>query len=108
MPNRCSCALDTESPMGQMMCHKSDQAMSPLMNFDRMGLMSDKLIAAHMTTLTPEEITICGDKIVSVAHCPTSNMKLVCGNSPVEVRPRPRPRPSPCVRAGGGPPGCGL
>ena len=94
--------------MGQMMCHKSDQAMSPLMNFDRMGLMSDQLIAAHMTTLTPEEITICGDKIVSVAHCPTSNMKLVCGNSPVEVRPRPRPRPSPCVRAGGGPPGCGL
>jgi len=75
--------------MGQMMCHKSDQAMSPLMNFDRMGLMSDQLIAAHMTTLTPEEITICGDKIVSVAHCPTSNMKLVCGNSPVEVRPRP-------------------
>ena len=70
--------------------------------------MSDKLIAAHMTTLTPEEITICGDKIVSVAHCPTSNMKLVCGNSPVEVRPRPRPRPSPCVRAGWGPPGCGL
>ena len=32
--------------MGQMMCHKSDQAMSPLMNFDRMGLMSDQLIAA--------------------------------------------------------------
>ena len=23
--------------MGQMMCHKSDQAMSPLMNFDRYG-----------------------------------------------------------------------
>ena len=59
-----------------MACHKSDQAMSPFLNFQRMGLLSSNLIAAHMTTLTPDEIALCGVEKVNVAHCPTSNLKL--------------------------------
>ena len=40
----CSCKLDTASPLGQFLCHKSDQRTSPLLNFHRMGLLSPKLI----------------------------------------------------------------
>jgi 5-methylthioadenosine/S-adenosylhomocysteine deaminase len=67
----------------QMACHKSDQAMSPFLNFQRMGLLSPSLIAAHMTTLSPDEIALCGVEKVNIAHCPTSNLKLASGFCPV-------------------------
>ena len=76
----CACQGLTD----QFFCHKSDQLTSPLMNFNRMGLvrhclslavplpsrlrrclclaeqMNSRLVAAHMTTLSADEITICG------------------------------------------------
>ena len=53
--------------------------MSPFLNFQRMGLLSPSLIAAHMTTLSPDEIALCGVEKVNIAHCPTSNLKLASG-----------------------------
>lgn len=70
-------------PFIQMACHKSDQAMSPFLNFQRMKLLTSSLIAAHMTTLTPDEIALCGVENVNIAHCPTSNLKLASGFCPV-------------------------
>lgn len=67
----------------QMACHKSDQAMSPFLNFHRMKLLDSSLIAAHMTTLTADEIALCGVEKVNIAHCPTSNLKLASGFCPV-------------------------
>jgi 5-methylthioadenosine/S-adenosylhomocysteine deaminase len=66
-----------------MACHKSDQAMSPFLNFHRMKLLDSSLIAAHMTTLTADEIALCGVEKVNIAHCPTSNLKLASGFCPV-------------------------
>src|SRR4249919_302826 len=56
----------------------------PLARMDRLGLVNEHLIAVHMTQLTEAEIALCGERGVSVGHCPQSNLKLASGFSPVE------------------------
>ncbi|RLN71315.1 hypothetical protein BBJ28_00014916 [Nothophytophthora sp. Chile5] len=68
-------ALDRTS----MCCHKSDQNLRPLANFKRLGLLSDRLICAHMTQLTDEEIEDVAQAGAHVVHCPSSNLKLASG-----------------------------
>lgn len=59
--------------------HQSDQKARPIANFKRLGLLSDRLIAVHMTQLTDEEIQDFADAKAHVVHCPTSNLKLASG-----------------------------
>ncbi|GMF35460.1 unnamed protein product [Phytophthora fragariaefolia] len=66
-----------------MSCHQSDQKLRPLANLKRLGLLSDHLICAHMTHLTPDEIADVAAAGVHVAHCPSSNLKLASGIAPV-------------------------
>lgn len=54
----------------------------PLARLDRLGLVSDRLIAVHMTQLTDAEIALCAQRGVSVVHCPESNLKLASGFCP--------------------------
>jgi len=56
----------------------------PLARLDRLGLVNERLLAVHMTQLTEAEIALCGERGVSVGHCPQSNLKLASGFSPVE------------------------
>lgn len=51
----------------------------PISRLKRLGLLSDRLIAVHMTQLTDEEIQLVASHGVSVAHCPQSNLKLASG-----------------------------
>ena len=55
----------------------------PLARLDALGIVTDRLIAVHMTQLTDEEIALCAERGVCVAHCPESNMKLASGFCPV-------------------------
>ncbi len=55
----------------------------PIARIDRLGLFNDRLIAVHMTQLTPAEIAQCAQRGVSVVHCPESNLKLASGFCPV-------------------------
>lgn len=54
----------------------------PLARLDRLGLVTDRLIAVHMTQLTDAEIELCAQRGVSVVHCPESNLKLASGFCP--------------------------
>lgn len=54
----------------------------PFARMDRLGLVNDRLIAVHMTQLTPAEIRLCAERGVSVVHCPESNLKLASGFCP--------------------------
>jgi 5-methylthioadenosine/S-adenosylhomocysteine deaminase len=54
----------------------------PFARMDRLGLVNDRLIAVHMTQLTPAEIHLCAERGVSVVHCPESNLKLASGFCP--------------------------
>ncbi|KAG7384561.1 hypothetical protein PHYPSEUDO_002461 [Phytophthora pseudosyringae] len=62
-----------------MCCHKSDQKLRPLANFKRLGLLSQRLVCAHMTQLTDEEIDDVARAGAHVVHCPSSNLKLASG-----------------------------
>ncbi len=63
--------------------HLSDTSMSPLDNLSRLGLVNERLIAVHMTSLTDKDITLLGTSHAHVVHCPSSNLKLASGFSPV-------------------------
>jgi len=50
---------------------------------DRIGLLDDRVIAAHVVWPTEEDIKTLASRSVGVGHCPQSNMKLAAGVSPV-------------------------
>ncbi len=57
----------------------------PLARLDRLGIVDSRLIAVHMTQLTPAEIRLCAERGVHIAHCPQSNLKLASGFCPLEA-----------------------
>ena len=58
---------------------KCDTGMRPLKRLDQLGLLSDRLIAVHMTQLEPEEIMRVAECGAHVVHCAESNLKLASG-----------------------------
>lgn len=55
----------------------------PLARLERLGLLSPRLLAVHMTQLSADEIARIARAGVSVAHCPESNLKLASGMAPL-------------------------
>jgi 5-methylthioadenosine/S-adenosylhomocysteine deaminase len=55
----------------------------PLERLDRLGLLGPRLLAVHMTQLTPGDIERVAEAGVHVLHCPASNLKLASGICPV-------------------------
>ncbi len=58
--------------------------MRPIARLDRLGLLSERLIAVHATQLEDGEIELLAARGASIAHCPSSNLKLASGCAPVE------------------------
>lgn len=55
----------------------------PLERLRRLGLVGPGLIAAHGVHLLQEEIELLAAQGCSIAHCPSSNLKLASGIAPV-------------------------
>ncbi|EFA76812.1 putative amidohydrolase [Heterostelium album PN500] len=56
----------------------------PIARLERLGILSKRLVAVHMTHLNTGEISLLKEKQVNVVHCPESNLKLgVAGICPV-------------------------
>jgi 5-methylthioadenosine/S-adenosylhomocysteine deaminase len=55
----------------------------PLQRLHELGLLSNRLLAVHMTQLEKAEIGLIAKYGVSVVHCPESNLKLASGFCPV-------------------------
>ncbi|BEV73661.1 MULTISPECIES: TRZ/ATZ family hydrolase [unclassified Paludibacterium] len=55
----------------------------PLARLKALGMLSPRLIAAHMVHLSPEEIELAASHGLSIAHNPSSNMKLASGIAPI-------------------------
>ena len=55
----------------------------PLERLDRLGIVSERLIAVHAVHLNEHEIQLLGQRGASVAHCPAANLKLGSGLAPI-------------------------
>ena len=63
---------------------KREHGLRPMQRLQKLGLVSDRLIAVHMTQVSDAEIALCAEAGVSVVHCPESNLKLASGFCPAE------------------------
>jgi 5-methylthioadenosine/S-adenosylhomocysteine deaminase len=57
--------------------------MRPVARLARLGLLDPHLIAVHAVHLNAEEIALLAAHGCTLAHCPTSNMKLASGIAPI-------------------------
>ena len=55
----------------------------PLARLEKLGLLGPSFIAVHAVHLEPAEIALLAGLGASVAHCPSSNLKLASGIAPV-------------------------
>ncbi len=55
----------------------------PALYLERIGLLSPRLLAAHVVHVNDEEIGLLKQREVGIAHCPQSNMKLSSGTAPI-------------------------
>ncbi len=55
----------------------------PVEYVDSLGILDDRMIAAHMIWPSESEIETLAERGVGVAHCPQSNMKIATGIAPV-------------------------
>jgi 5-methylthioadenosine/S-adenosylhomocysteine deaminase len=55
----------------------------PLARLAELGLLSSPFIAVHMTQLDAGEVALLAEQHVTVVHCPSSNLKLATGFTPV-------------------------
>ncbi|MEM8933428.1 MAG: amidohydrolase family protein, partial [Acidobacteriota bacterium] len=56
---------------------------TPIAFLDGLGLLDDRVLAAHVVLPTDAEIATLAERGTGVAHCPQSNMKLGAGVAPV-------------------------
>ena len=61
----------------------AEHHLRPLARLQKLGLLSPALIAVHMVHLTADEIVLCAEHGVNLAHCPASNLKLASGIAPI-------------------------
>lgn len=59
---------------------KRNYGATPVEYLKNIGVLSDKVIAAHCLHLTDDDIKILADYEVKIVHNPISNMKLASGN----------------------------
>jgi 5-methylthioadenosine/S-adenosylhomocysteine deaminase len=62
----------------------AEHGVRPLERLRRLGLVEPGLIAVHAVHLEPHEIELLARHGCSVAHCPSSNLKLASGFAPVD------------------------
>lgn len=55
----------------------------PLARLAQLGLLNSRFLAVHMTQLNNDDLALCRDSGLHIAHCPESNLKLGSGVAPV-------------------------
>jgi 5-methylthioadenosine/S-adenosylhomocysteine deaminase len=74
---------ETETEITDHVASEDHDGMRPFARLQRLGLVNDRLIAAHMTQTTDAEIQAAAAAGMHVCHCPESNMKLRSGTCSV-------------------------
>ena len=63
----------------------AEHGVRPLERLTKLGLLGPGLIAVHSVHVNEQEIQLLARHGCSVAHCPSSNLKLASGFAPVEA-----------------------
>jgi 5-methylthioadenosine/S-adenosylhomocysteine deaminase len=63
----------------------AEHGVRPIERMRRLGLLGPGLIAVHAVHLDKQEIELLGGHAASIAHCPSSNLKLASGLAPIEA-----------------------
>jgi 5-methylthioadenosine/S-adenosylhomocysteine deaminase len=63
----------------------SEHGVRPIERLRRLGVLGPGLIAVHAVHLEKQEVDLLGSHAASIAHCPSSNLKLASGFAPVEA-----------------------
>ena len=61
----------------------SQSGLRPIARLDRLGIIGPQLVSIHSVHMTASEIALFAQRAVTVAHCPSSNLKLGSGIAPV-------------------------
>lgn len=61
----------------------AEHGVRPIERLRRLGLLGPQLISVHSVHLNSDEIALLGKHRCSVAHCPSSNLKLASGFAPI-------------------------
>lgn len=62
---------------------RAQTGRSPVEWLEELGVLGVPVLAAHCVHVSEKDMEILAAHGVSVAHCPTSNLKLACGIAPV-------------------------
>ena len=62
---------------------KAQHGQAPLARLNQLGLLGPGFIGVHAVYLSEEELQLLAETGSSIAHCPTSNLKLASGIAPV-------------------------
>lgn len=68
---------------GELERSMAEHGVRPLERLRALGMLGPNLIAVHCVHLTGEEIGLLAKHGASVAHCPSSNLKLASGFAPI-------------------------
>ncbi len=60
-----------------------EQGLNPVQYLDSLGLLNKHMTGAHCVWLTDQDQDLFAKNGTSVAHCPTSNLKLASGIAPI-------------------------
>ena len=71
--------------LGEIEQGRAQHGMRPVERLRQLGLVGPRLIAVHSVHLDERELDVFAREGVSVAHCPSSNMKLASGIAPVSA-----------------------
>jgi 5-methylthioadenosine/S-adenosylhomocysteine deaminase len=73
---------ETEDEIGRSL---AEHGVRPVERLQRLGVLGPGLIAVHAVHLERHEVDLLGSHAASVAHCPSSNLKLASGLAPIEA-----------------------
>ena len=74
--------LHLHETAGELERSMSEHGARPIERLRRLGLIGPNLIAVHAVHLLPQETELLAQQGCSVAHCPSSNLKLASGFAP--------------------------
>ena len=75
--------LHLHESRGDIEASLAEHKMRPLQRLQALGMAGARLIAAGAVHLSAEELDLLARSGCSIAHCPSSNLRLACGVAPV-------------------------